>query len=122
VRGPEALGLELDLGGFNRGLPCEDVDGHAHACADLGLMYSLSSFSHWSLHSLMVEVRTVEVVRPTLAVRLILSDHCSSLQRITTFVPLLFVVARALCAAVIEGGGTPKTGALSARSMAARIL
>jgi hypothetical protein len=34
----QPLRLELALGGFNRGLPCEDVDGHAHACADLGLM------------------------------------------------------------------------------------
>jgi hypothetical protein len=32
----QPLGLELALGGFNRGLPCEDVDGHAHACAELG--------------------------------------------------------------------------------------
>jgi len=25
----QPLRLELALGGFNRGLPCEDVDGHA---------------------------------------------------------------------------------------------
>jgi hypothetical protein len=44
----------------------------------------------------MVEVRTVEVVRPTSAVRFILSDHCSSFQRVLTFVPVYLLLIAAL--------------------------